>query len=164
MTSTNVTAKRLSAGSEIDSWCTRCKMDLGHRIVAMVALTPKRVICLTCASEHNYRAAQGDVVKARKGADGVTKAAKSPARAKTATKAGTKVGAVRGAVRARQEWEQQVQSGKPFRQYLSTERYSIGDLLRHTKFGDGHVVGLSAPNKLTIAFVDGERTLIHAAA
>jgi len=29
--------------------------DLGHRIVAMVDRRPKRVICLTCNSEHNYR-------------------------------------------------------------------------------------------------------------
>src|SRR5258706_13789676 len=47
--------KPLTAGSEIDAWCTRCRMDLGHRIVAMVGGAPKRVICQTCNSEHNYR-------------------------------------------------------------------------------------------------------------
>ncbi len=51
--------KKLSAGSEIDAWCTRCRMDLGHRIVAMVGTAPKRVICLTCGSVHNYRPAAG---------------------------------------------------------------------------------------------------------
>ena len=30
--------KALTAGSEIDSYCTRCRMDLGHRIVALVAI------------------------------------------------------------------------------------------------------------------------------
>ena len=48
--------KSLTAGSEIDAWCTKCRMDLMHRIVAMVQSAPKRVICLTCNSEHNYRA------------------------------------------------------------------------------------------------------------
>ena len=52
--------KVLTAGSEIDSWCTRCRMDLGHRIVAMVGEAPKRVICLTCNSEHNYRAPRSE--------------------------------------------------------------------------------------------------------
>ena len=48
--------KSLTAGAEIDAWCTKCRMDLMHRIVAMVQSAPKRVICLTCNSEHNYRA------------------------------------------------------------------------------------------------------------
>ena len=48
--------KPLTAASEIDSWCTKCRMDLGHRIVAMVGGAPKRDVCLTCGSEHNYRA------------------------------------------------------------------------------------------------------------
>ena len=47
--------KPLTAGSEIDAWCTKCRMDLLHRIVAMVRGRPKRVICMTCNSEHNYR-------------------------------------------------------------------------------------------------------------
>ncbi|MDQ2643863.1 MAG: hypothetical protein M3020_08625, partial [Myxococcota bacterium] len=52
--------KALSAGKEIDSWCTKCRLELGHRIVAMVGGAPKRVICLTCGSEHNYRAVKSD--------------------------------------------------------------------------------------------------------
>src|ERR1051325_761119 len=48
--------KALSAGGEIDAWCTKCRLDLGHRIVAMVQGVPKRVICQTCFGEHAYRA------------------------------------------------------------------------------------------------------------
>ena len=48
--------KPLTAGGEIDAWCTKCRMDLGHRIVALVHGVPKRVVCLTCGSQHNYRA------------------------------------------------------------------------------------------------------------
>src|SRR5687768_7394873 len=48
--------KALSAGGEIDAWCTKCRMDLGHRIVALVAGAPKRVICQTCFGEHAYHA------------------------------------------------------------------------------------------------------------
>ena len=59
--------KKLTAGSEIDAWCTKCRMDLGHRIVAMVKDQPKRVVCQTCGSQHNYRAPKhsGSSVKVR---------------------------------------------------------------------------------------------------
>src|SRR5262245_28513441 len=46
----------ISAGSEIDAWCTSCRMTLNHRVVAMVEGVAKRVLCLTCNKQHNYRA------------------------------------------------------------------------------------------------------------
>src|SRR3954454_4042727 len=48
-------AKPLKAGGEGDSWCTKCKLVLNHRIIAMVATKPVRVECSTCSSHHNYR-------------------------------------------------------------------------------------------------------------
>lgn len=147
--------RSLSAGSEIDSWCTRCKMDLGHRIVAMVAGTPKRVLCMTCGSEHNFRAPksiQQKVATSRTrttsksaGASGSTAKASTSARAKNALV----------------EWENKVRSGGVFRRYSITERFSEGDLISHKKFGEGYVVALAEDDKLTVAFSDGERTLVH---
>src|SRR3954468_24540373 len=53
--------KALKAGGEVDSWCTKCKLVLNHRIIAMVGTTPVRVECSTCNSHHNFRArAPGD--------------------------------------------------------------------------------------------------------
>src|SRR5829696_8829141 len=53
--------KPLAAGGEVDSWCTKCKLVLNHRIIAMVGGTPVRVECSTCNSHHNFRArAPGD--------------------------------------------------------------------------------------------------------
>src|SRR6187455_808460 len=48
-------SKPLRAGGEVDSWCTKCKLVLNHRIIAMVGGTPVRVECSTCSSHHNYR-------------------------------------------------------------------------------------------------------------
>ncbi len=48
-------AKALKAGGEVDSWCTKCKLFLNHRIIAMVGPKPARVECSTCSSHHNYR-------------------------------------------------------------------------------------------------------------
>ena len=50
-------AKALKAGGEVDSWCTKCKLFLNHRIIAMIGAKPARVECSTCGSHHNYRAA-----------------------------------------------------------------------------------------------------------
>lgn len=144
--------KKLSAGSEIDAWCTRCRMDLGHRIVAMVGAAPKRVICQTCGSEHNYRPAAGGPQAKASGTRST--AARGDAKAKP-----------QGSKRqeqARAEWEARLASGAPKRIYRPTERFAVGDLLQHPKFGEGYVRSLISPNKLTIAFSTGERTLIHA--
>lgn len=148
--------KKLSAGSEIDAWCTRCRMDLGHRIVAMVGTAPKRVICLTCGSEHNYRPAAGSPQAKASG----QRSAASRAGARSDGKA--KPQGSRRQEQARAEWEARLASGAPKRSYLPTERFAVGDLLQHPKFGEGYVRSLISPNKLTIAFSTGERTLIHA--
>lgn len=152
MTTAPLPRRPLTAGSEIDSWCTRCKMDLGHRIVAMVAQAPKRVVCMTCGSEHNYRAPKATAALPRAPRHVATKqsaeaAAKKPPRV----------------TNARAQWEQQVRSGRPIRRYSITDRFAIGDLVTHKKFGDGYVSGLVGDGKVTIAFLDGERTLIHGA-
>lgn len=150
MNSPVVPARRpLSAGSEIDSWCTRCKMDLGHRIVAMVAQAPKRVVCMTCGSEHNYRAPK------------VTSAALPRAPRKTSSKSSSSSAKPTRVTSSRAEWEKQVRSGRPFRRYSITEKFGVGELVSHTKFGEGYVSTLVGDTKVTIVFADGEKTLIH---
>ena len=154
--------KKLSAGSEIDAWCTRCRMDLGHRIVAMVGTAPKRVICQTCGSEHNFRPAAGSPQAKASGQRGAAgrEGARGESSARAAGKA--KPQGSRRQEQARAEWEARLASGAPKRSYLPTERFAVGDLLSHPKFGEGYVRSLISPNKLTIAFSTGERTLIHA--
>ena len=52
-------ATATKVGADIDAWCTRCKMNLGHTILAMVGSKPVRVRCNTCQGEHNYRGSAG---------------------------------------------------------------------------------------------------------
>ncbi|MCH2109314.1 MAG: hypothetical protein MK135_08290 [Polyangiaceae bacterium] len=141
--------KVLSAGSEIDAWCTRCKLDLGHRIVAMVGTSPKRVVCMTCDSEHNYR-----VPKSEAGA-------KSQRRVAKKTTSATKAKGTSRAAASRADWEEKVRSGSPIQRYMVTSVFKENDLVQHKKFGDGYVVALLEGNKLSIRFADGEKTLIH---
>src|SRR5258708_17991440 len=48
--------KPLKPGAEVDSYCTKCRMDLLHRIIAMNNGKIIRVECRTCGGHHNYRA------------------------------------------------------------------------------------------------------------
>ncbi len=52
-------AKTPRVGGEIDAVCTRCKMLLGHTILAMVGTKVARVRCNTCQGEHNFHAPGG---------------------------------------------------------------------------------------------------------
>ncbi len=48
--------KRIGVGTEVESWCGKCKEMRTHGIVAMVGDQPKQVICQSCGSKHNHRA------------------------------------------------------------------------------------------------------------
>lgn len=47
--------RRKRPGDDVDAYCTRCKIDLTHTVLAMAdEETPERVRCNTCGSEHRY--------------------------------------------------------------------------------------------------------------
>src|ERR1700689_1165734 len=79
--------KPLRAGGEVDSYCTKCRMVLNHRIIAMVGNTPRKVECSTCNSHHLYRARPpGEKAPAGARAAAGTKEPRAP-RVTSATKA-----------------------------------------------------------------------------
>jgi hypothetical protein len=156
--------KALTAGSEIDAWCTRCKMILGHRIVALVRTDPARVICMTCGSEHRYKKVSPgspSVSPVKRTADGtlkqVTRAGESAAPSK---KSGSTSATTRGGQRSN-DWEARVlgQSVTAFTRYSMSESFTLGQLVTHSKFGDGYVLEIVDPRKVTIMFRDGQKTL-----
>ena len=153
--------KPLTAGSEIDAWCTKCKMILGHRIVALVRTTPARVICMTCNSEHRYlKAAPGSqsVAPVKRMADGSISlvgrvGSSAPQRQRAAAGA-------RPAAKTN-EWESRVlgKAVSSFTRYNMGHRFEPGQLVSHPKFGDGYVVEVVDPQKVSIMFRDGPKTL-----
>ncbi len=139
----------LKAGSEIDAWCTSCRMNLNHRIVAMVGGAAKRVLCLTCDKQHNYRAPR------------VAGAAASPKKAGAKKATSAKSAATTNAHR---QW-QEATEGKDashFHPYSMQSRFEAGQLIMHPKFGEGVVQEATAPNKVSVLFRSGAKTLIHA--
>lgn len=141
----------LTAGSEIDAWCTSCRLNLNHRIVAMVGGAAKKVMCLTCNKSHNYRAPKtADEIK--------PKAAKKKAAAKKPAGRATI-----SATTIMREWQEATSNRDPseFLPYAMTSTFEPGQLVMHPKFGEGLVREELAPQKLSIVFKDGPKTLVH---
>ncbi len=146
--------KPLKTGGEVDSWCTKCRMVLNHRIIAMVGPKPVRVECSTCGSHHNFRArAPGDKAPAAAGgaraAAGAARAPRGPTRAEEAARDRERT------------WEKAI-AGKmvsDFKPYRVSATFQEGDLVRHVKFGDGVVTGFIDIRKIEILFKDEPRTL-----
>ena len=153
--------KPLVAGNEIDAWCTRCKLMLGHRIVAMIGKKPVRVECQTCGSVHNYKAAapgNASVTPVIRNRDGTISPvrmlnAPTPRAASRTTRTGARTS----------EWEVRI-AGQPvtaFSRYSMSKTYNAGELIHHPKFGDGFVATVLEGGKISIVFKDGARTLAH---
>ncbi len=125
-------------------------MTLNHRVVAMVGGTPKRVLCLTCNKQHNFRKAKPE--GAAPNASG-TKTAK-------ATKKSTATPRIGSSAR---EWQATVgdRSSSEFLPYSIHTTFETGQLVTHPKFGSGFVKETLDSQKLCILFKDGPKTLVH---
>ena len=73
-------SRAVTAGGECDAYCTKCKRDTLHNIVAMDATgkTPAQVQCRSCQGTHKYRAPKDAPAAVAKKA--------APAKAKAGTK------------------------------------------------------------------------------
>jgi len=157
MDQVTTTKKQARVGGEIDAYCTKCRLDLNHRIVAMLGEAVKRVLCLTCNGDHNFRRPQSerDKEKERKASNkaihGRPTTAKSAPRTERSQKA---------------IWERAT-TGQPtaaFKAYNTKGSYATGELIRHTRFGDGVVARVVDAQKMEVIFADGPRTMAQAMA
>ena len=132
--------KKVAAGTDVDAYCTKCKLVLAHTVVTVKGVKPSRVKCNTCTGEHNYRAEKPQPKTA----------AKKPAKGKSPTK------------RTRQTWNEIMQEAiaKPHKTYSMTGNFGEGDWIEHRTFGLGCVQSFIVPNKITVRFADSTRMLI----
>jgi hypothetical protein len=152
--------KPLKPGAEVDSYCTKCRMDLMHRIIAMHNGRIIRVECRTCNGHHNYRKPKSAASEPRAGA--------APGRS-SSTRAPSGVSPRKAAAaeleRQREHtWEKAV-LGQPiasFKSYRASQTFNMGELIRHGKFGDGYIVRVIDRQKVEVMFKDGPRTLAQA--
>jgi len=133
---------KTAVGSEVEAYCTKCKIVLAHSVVTMEGTKPRRVRCNTCSGEHNYRAAKPV----------------SKATAKKATKT-TKTATTK---KTRQSWEEVMQeaAAKPHKKYNMSGSFGEGDWIEHATFGLGCVQSFIAPNKISVRFADSTRLLV----
>jgi hypothetical protein len=131
--------KKTAAGSEVEAYCTKCKLVLAHTVVAMKDDKPKRVKCLTCEGEHNFRATKPKPRATKKSGTG-----------RTTTK------------RSRQSWEEIMKEAadKPHKAYSMSGSYEDGDWIEHAKFGRGCVEAYTPPNKIKVRFADSTKILV----
>ncbi len=156
-----MTTTKAKVAGEVDGYCTRCRLMMRHRIVAMVGPKPARVECLSCGSQHNFRA---------------TLPGEKPERAAGVLVRSTKTGQPRQTASARAEkaaqdelerekmWEKAI-SGKAvtsFKKYSINGVFQRGDLLTHSKFGDGVVTQILDTQKIEVLFKAEIKILAHA--
>lgn len=135
--------RKLAVGSEIDSYCGRCKMVLNHAVVAMVDDQPRRVRCLTCQSEHNHR--------------GVTT---SKSR-NTATKTKTSTRRTKSSAASRWQMEAASWGGDDVKPYSVFGTFEINDWVKHASFGNGKVIEVPSPDRIIALFESGEKMLMQ---
>ena len=129
-------------GEDVIAYCTKCKKDLNHVIVALVKEKVKKVLCKTCEKEHVYKAPKGD---------------KAPAKKKTATRAKKKK------VSPVEEWEMAMEQAKDatVKPYALDGSFGEGEKVDHSTFGQGLVIRLISPNKMEVIFEEGSKFMIR---
>jgi hypothetical protein len=133
---------------EAIAYCTKCKLDLNHTIVAMQGDRIVKVQCKTCKAFHNYRAPKGVTEVAPEGA--------APKKRKSRSEA-----AERRSVES--EWERlmKLNVNQPAKAYSSKATFKPGDKIAHPTFGEGVINKLIHPNKFEIVFQMDVKILIH---
>jgi hypothetical protein len=128
-----------SAGENIASYCTKCRLNLDHTVVALVGQTIAKVKCMTCGSTHKFRN-PADAPKPR--APRAKKGSTLPSAA-SLWEAG--MAGARGKEHA----------------YSMVAKYRIGDIVVHDRFGKG-VVQKLYENKCDVLFEDRQRLMASA--
>lgn len=162
--------EEIRAGSEVDATCTRCRMVTNHRVVAMHEGVIKRVICLTCESQHNFRPPPGrkksEQVVARRSKGELettvttktTTTQKSRSGSQSRTKTTTKK---RATPVPTEEWLRRKEAlAEEPRPYRMTETYQAGEALDHPKFGLGFIIRIGADGKMEVLFESSLKTLV----
>ena len=134
--------KSCSVGEDIDAWCTKCKLELGHTITVIVDNLPKKVKCNTCNSQHIFRA-------------------KQPGKSRTKPKRSTRN--TRSKETTYEEYLARLGGGDPAksRKYNTKGNFGEDEIIDHVSFGIGIVLSVIQVNKIKILFKDGPRLLIQ---
>jgi hypothetical protein len=140
-----------TAGQEIDAFCTRCKVDNVHVIVAVWEGAVKKVQCKSCNHEHLYRRPRAGREKAAAAAR-AARPSRAPGRRSHAPEPSPA-----------ERWKEALSGRDPAaaKPYSMKGSFAAGDLIRHTSFGQGLVAKLVPPDKMEVMFEEGTKVLVH---
>lgn len=131
---------------DIVAYCTSCRMNLVHLIVAMDSDKVVRVLCKTCKREHTYHPPKGMLESMRK-----KTSPNSPAKKK---------------VEGPGDWELAMEqyNDMPAKRYTLEGLFQEGDKIDHSRFGTGFVRQLIKPNKMEVLFEEEAKIMVRGAA
>lgn len=131
---------------DIVAYCTSCRMNLVHLIVAMESDKVVRVLCKTCKREHAYRAPKGML-------ESMGKKTKLNATAKKK-------------MEGPGDWELAMEqyNDQPAKLYTLAGIFMEGDKIDHSRFGMGFVRQLIKPNKMEVLFEEEIKIMVRGAA
>ncbi|MGO9570688.1 MAG: hypothetical protein ACLP5H_24450 [Desulfomonilaceae bacterium] len=139
-------------GDDVEAWCTRCRMNLNHRVVAVVGNSIQKVVCLTCGSHHKFYPPkdQNPEEKEERAARG-----SQPDKSRKL--------ASRAANKAYGEWTtfmKDMPSGTTPKPYKASESYGPPEYVEHPLFGTGRVLEIVGAEKIQVIFKEGRKILI----
>lgn len=146
----------IGPGEDVEAWCTRCRMNLNHRVIAVVGRSIQRVHCLTCGGDHKYYPP-----KYEKGAEKGKRTVRVSS-SSTGEK-GRKAVGIRAADKALGEWTtfmNEMPPGTVPRAYRITEVYGLSEFIEHPTLGTGRVVDILGQEKIEVIFKDGRKVLV----
>jgi hypothetical protein len=132
-------------------------MILNHRIVALDAGKPHNVECLTCRSTHRFRPNAPGTKAPSASSGGSSRSAAEP----RAPRATTVTRAEQARLDHEKGWEKAIagRALSDFKPYSIGGSFNEGDLIKHSKYGEGVVQRVLEPKKIEVAFRDETRTL-----
>jgi hypothetical protein len=139
-------SQQITTGKDVLSFCTKCKLNLAHTIVAMKdAKSIAKVKCNTCTTIQSFK-------------DPSTSSANKTRTKKSATstaKGNTKI------ISISDLWMEKLNKTTTKSQpYGIDQKYKEGDVIDHTKFGPGIVQNVKA-STIEVVFRHEIKTLVH---
>jgi len=143
-------------GDDVEAWCTRCRMNLNHRVIALVGKEIQRVHCLTCGGDHKYHppkhAQTAERVQPERtrvsNADATEKTRKPKDKAPS---------------RPASEWNTVMKEMPPEtspRPYRTSESYGASEFIEHPVFGTGRVLEIVGSQRIQVIFREGRKILV----
>ena len=139
-------------GDDVEAWCTRCRMNLNHRIIATVGKDVRTVHCLTCGGDHRFHPPKHEKTLDRK-----------PGRVRSDEAEKTRKTGEKAAGRSVGEWRTFMKEMPPdviARLYRASDSYEPDEYIEHPVFGPGRIIDIVGLGKIQVIFKEGRKILI----